>query len=160
MFLYLQELVRCIPTEAIGILTPILTHCHIPSQQHSMGPLGTFFPRRNTKNSGQNSSPSSTWQSKNIPRPPRPMIQMNIPRTQAFTNVKGVDKEFDMAVERFYKPYHEFLDIFFRAAVTSNIFSETLVNLSLVTGVEAVGWHFNFFPTFWVGINKNKNTQR
>jgi len=29
-----------------------------------------------------------------------------------------------------------------------------------VTGVEAVGWHFNFFPTFWVGINKNKNTQR
>jgi ubiquitin carboxyl-terminal hydrolase 34 len=153
-----QELVRCIPTEAIGILTPILTHCHIPSQQHSMGPLGTFFPRRNTKNSGN----SSSWQSsmKNIPRPPRPMIQMNIPRTQAFTNVKGVDKEFDMAVERFYKPYHEFLDIFFRAAVTSNIFNENLVNLSLVTGIEAVGWHFNFFPTFWVGINKNKNTQR
>lgn len=88
------------------------------------------------------------------------MIQMNIPRTQAFTNVKGVDKEFDMAVERFYKPYHEFLDIFFRAAVTSNIFNEMLVNLSLVTGVEAVGWHFNWFPTFWVGISKNKNTQR
>ena len=129
-----------------------------------MGPLGTFFPRRNPKNSGQGSSspsPSAGWQSvKNIPRPPRPMIQMNIPRTQAFLNVKGVDKEFDSAVEKFYKPYHEFLDIFFRAAVTSNIFNETLINLSLVTGLEAVGWHFNFFPTFWVGINKNKSTQR
>lgn len=88
------------------------------------------------------------------------MIQMNIPRTQAFTNVKGVDKEFDLAVERFYKPYHDFLDIFFRSAVTSNIFTETLVNLSLVTGIEAVGWHFGYFPTFWVGINKNKTTQR
>lgn len=152
----LKELVRCIPTESVNILTPILTHCHIPSQQHSMGPLGTFFPRRNTKNS----TPAWHPGMKNIPRPPRPMIQMNIPRTPAFTNVKGVDKEFDAAVERFYRPYHDFLDIFFRAAVTSSIFNENLVSLSLVTGIEGLSWHFAYFPTFWVGIFKNKITHR
>jgi ubiquitin carboxyl-terminal hydrolase 34 len=99
-------------------------------------PLPTAFDG-STRHFLSPSQHEELWQSsmKNILRPPRPMTQMNIPRTQAFTNVKGVDKEFDMAVERFYKPYHEFLDIFFRAAVTSNIFNENL----------------NFFP-----INKNK----
>lgn len=160
----LKELVRCSPVESINILTPILNHCHTQNPQHSMGPLGTFFPRRNSKNSGHMSSTSSMpaqWpSSKNIPRPPRPMIQMNIPRTQAFTNVKGADKDFDMTVERFYKPYHDFLDVFFRTAVTYNVFNETLLNLNLLTGIEGAGWHFHFFPAFWVGISKNKSTQK
>jgi len=161
----LRELVKCCPAEVVNILTPILTHCHTQNQQQSMGPLGTFFPRRNTKsghnnnNSMSSTSMPATWPppSKNIPRPPRPMIQMNIPRTQAFTNVKGSDKEFDSAVERFYRPYHDFLNDFFRAALNANCFNDTLVNLSLLTGIEGVGWHFNFFASFWINISKSKS---
>jgi ubiquitin carboxyl-terminal hydrolase 34 len=158
----LRELVRCAPQESINMIVPLLTHCHTHNPQHSMGPLGTFFPRRNTNKSSQMASSSlpATWPpgSKNIPRPPRPMIQMNIPRTQVF--VKGIDKEFDLAVERFYKPYHEFLDVLFRMAVTIGIFNEACANLSLLVAIEAVGWHFNLFPAFWVGIFQNKTTNR
>lgn len=157
----LRELVRCVPQDAINILTTLLTHCHTQNPQHSMGPLGTFFPRRSTNKTAQISALPATWPpgpKNNIPRPPRPMIQMNIPRTQVF--VKGIDKEFDLAVERFYKPYHDFLDTLFRMAVTCGIFNETLTNLSLLVGIEAVGWHFNLFPAFWVGIYQNKTTNR
>ena len=84
----LKELVRCMPNEVITILIPLLMHCHTQNPQHSMGPLGTFFPRRGTKPSTSTSLPN-VWPpgSKNIPRPPRPMIQMNIPRTQVFVKV-------------------------------------------------------------------------
>lgn len=157
----LKELVKSVPNEVISILTPILVHCHTQTQQHSMGPLGSYLPRRSSKNSGGSSNSGMSWSSKNAQRPPRPLIQMNIPRTlQSFSHARGIDKEFDMAVENFYKPYHEFLDVFFRAAVTCNVFNDTLVNLSLQTAIEAVGWHFTFFPAFWVGLSKNKNMQK
>uniref|UniRef100_A0AAG5CQR3 ubiquitinyl hydrolase 1 n=1 Tax=Anopheles atroparvus TaxID=41427 RepID=A0AAG5CQR3_ANOAO len=117
----------------------------------SIGPLGSYFPRRGVK---------AAWPpvSKNTPRPPRPMVQMNIPQSQICE--KGLDKDFDLALELFYRPYHEFLDIMFRVAVTANHFTEPMVQLSLLAGIEAVVLHFNIFPKFWVGIYNNKTTHR
>ncbi|KFB41316.1 hypothetical protein ZHAS_00008912 [Anopheles sinensis] len=117
----------------------------------SIGPLGSYFPRRGVK---------AAWPpvSKNTPRPPRPMVQMNIPQSQICE--KGLDKDFDLALELFYRPYHEFLDIMFRVAVTANHFTEPMVHLSLLAGIEAVVLHFNIFPKFWVGIYNNKTTHR
>lgn len=148
----LKELVKCAPPEIIStVLVPLLTHCHTQNVAHTMGPLGSYFPRRGMK---------ATWPpvSKNTPRPPRPMVQMNIPQSQICE--KGLDKDFDLALELFYRPYHEFLDIMFRVAVTSNQFNEPLVHLSLLTGIEAVVLHFNIFAKFWVGIFNNKTTNR
>lgn len=48
----------------------------------------------------------------------------------------------------------------FRVAVTSNQFTEALVHLSLLTGIESVVLHFNIFAKFWVGIFNNKTTNR
>ncbi|XP_053660566.1 ubiquitin carboxyl-terminal hydrolase puf [Anopheles marshallii] len=175
----LKELVKCAPPDIITtVLVPLLTSCHTPHVHHlihqanstsntttpassnaagstaassSIGPLGSYFPRRGMK---------ATWPpvSKNTPRPPKAMIQMNIPQAQICE--KGLDKDFDLALELFYRPYHEFLDIMFRVAVTSNHFSEPLVHLSLLTGIEAVVLHFNIFAKFWVGIFNNKTTHR
>lgn len=66
----------------------------------------------------------------------------------------------DAALEAFYKPYHEFLDVLFRMAVNLNQFSEPLINLSCLCGVEGASLHFNLFPKFWVGIYNNKTTNR
>ncbi|XP_035892637.1 ubiquitin carboxyl-terminal hydrolase puf isoform X2 [Anopheles stephensi] len=176
----LKELVKCAPPDIITtVLVPLLTSCHAPHVHHlihpansmagtvaattsnaatsaastssSIGPLGSYFPRRGMK---------AAWPpvSKNTPRPPKAMIQMNIPQAQICE--KGMDKDFDLALELFYRPYHEFLDIMFRVAVTSNHFSEPLVHLSLLTGIEAVVLHFNIFAKFWVGIYNNKTTHR
>ncbi|XP_055587463.1 ubiquitin carboxyl-terminal hydrolase puf [Uranotaenia lowii] len=148
----LKELVKCAPPEIIStVLVPLLTHCHTQNVSHTMGPLGSYFPRRGMK---------VTWPpvSKNTPRPPRPMVQMNIPQSQICE--KGLDKDFDLALELFYRPYHEFLDIMFRVAVTSNLFNEPLVHLSLLTGIESVVLHFNIFAKFWVGIFNNKTTNK
>ncbi|XP_053672069.1 ubiquitin carboxyl-terminal hydrolase puf [Anopheles nili] len=178
----LKELVKCAPPDIITtVLVPLLTSCHAPHVHHlvhqansaagtaassgmattpavaaataasTIGPLGSYFPRRGIK---------AAWPpvSKNTPRPPKAMIQMNIPQSQICE--KGMDKDFDLALELFYRPYHEFLDIMFRVAVTSNHFSEPLVHLSLLTGIEAVVLHFNIFAKFWVGIYNNKTTNR
>ncbi|XP_052863668.1 ubiquitin carboxyl-terminal hydrolase puf [Anopheles cruzii] len=167
----LKELVKCAPADIVTtVLVPLLTNCHAPHVHHlvqqaagntaagpaahlaaSVGPLGSYFPRRGVK---------AAWPpvSKNTPRPPRPMVQMNIPQSQICE--KGLDKDFDLALELFYRPYHEFLDILFRVAVTSNYFSEPFVHLSLLAGIEAVVLHFNIFPKFWVGIYNNKTTHR
>ncbi|XP_058454824.1 ubiquitin carboxyl-terminal hydrolase puf [Malaya genurostris] len=148
----LKELVKCAPPEIIStVLVPLLTHCHAQNVSHAISPLGSYFPRRGMK---------ATWPpvSKNTPRPPRPMVQMNIPQSQICE--KGLDKDFDLALELFYRPYHEFLDIMFRVAVTSNQFNEALVHLSLLTGIEAVVLNFNIFAKFWVGIYNNKTTNR
>ncbi|XP_035782430.1 ubiquitin carboxyl-terminal hydrolase puf-like isoform X2 [Anopheles albimanus] len=175
----LKELVKCAPPDIITtVLAPLLTNCHAPHVHHlvhqqagsnpsaaaaaaaaaavahaaaTVGPLGSYFPRRGMK---------ATWPpvSKNTPRPPRPMVQMNIPQSQICE--KGLDKDFDLALELFYRPYHEFLDIMFRVAVTANYFNEQLVHLSLLAGIEAVVLHFNIFAKFWVGIYNNKTTHR
>ncbi|XP_040156645.1 ubiquitin carboxyl-terminal hydrolase puf isoform X1 [Anopheles arabiensis] len=181
----LKELVKCAPPDIITtVLVPLLTSCHAPHVHHlihqansagsgsaaatanaaaasaaaaaaaaasSIGPLGSYFPRRGMK---------AAWPpvSKNTPRPPKAMVQMNIPQSQICE--KGLDKDFDLALELFYRPYHEFLDIMFRVAVTSNHFTEPLVHLSLLTGIEGVVLHFNIFAKFWVGIYNNKTTHR
>lgn len=96
--------------------------------------------------------------SKNAPRPPRPMLQMCIVQSQIMQ--KGVDKEYDAALEAFYNNYHEFLDVIFRMAVNLNQLNESLVNLSCLAGLEAASLHFNLFPKFWVGVHNNANTHK
>lgn len=45
-------------------------------------------------------------------------------------------------------------------AVNLNQFTEPLINLSCLCGVEGASLHFNLFPKFWVGIYNNKTTNR
>lgn len=135
------------------MLVPLLLHCHfsVLDASHTVGPLGPYFPRRGSKTIWPTSS-------KNTPRPPRPMLQMAISQSQVMQ--RGIDKDYDSALEDFYKPYHDFLDVMFRMAVNLNQLNETLVNLSCVAGLEAAPLHFNLFPKFWVGVYNNKNTNK
>ncbi|GAB0088688.1 ubiquitin carboxyl-terminal hydrolase 34 [Sergentomyia squamirostris] len=150
----LKELVKNSTVEVMNILVPLLTHCHTASQNstHPLSQLGHYFPRRG--------STKTTWQtmSKSAPRPPRPMVQMSVPQTQLVQ--KGTDKDFDAALEAFYKPYHDFLDVMFRMAVNTNQLNDSIVNLSCLAGTEGVPLHFNFFPKFWVGVYNNKQTNK
>lgn len=152
----LTELVRNPNLEIIGILTSLLSTCHIQAQSapNAMGPIGPYFPRRGAKQ-------QYSTISKNNPRPPRSMgsmVQMSIPQTHIIQ--RGIDKEFDAALDFFYKPYHEFIDGLLRMSVSTNMFNEVLVNLSCLTGLEAASLHFNLFPKFWIGIFNNKNTHK
>lgn len=67
---------------------------------------------------------------------------------------KGVDPEYDLAMDKFYGPYHEFIDMMFRLAVNNESVSEVLVNLSAVVGFEAVPLHSTYFPKLWLDILK------
>uniref|UniRef100_A0A1A9ZZN0 ubiquitinyl hydrolase 1 n=1 Tax=Glossina pallidipes TaxID=7398 RepID=A0A1A9ZZN0_GLOPL len=118
---------------------------------NAIGPLGPYFPRRGGK---------TTWPTiaKNMPRPPRPMVQMSIPHTELLH--KGADLEYDAQIEAFYKPYHDFLDVMMRMAVNTNQLNDTLVKLSCLVAIEAAPLHFNLFPKFWVGIYNNKSTNK
>lgn len=111
----LKELVKCAPPDIITtVLVPLLTSCHAPHVHHlihqansagsgsaaatanaaaasaaaaaaaaasSIGPLGSYFPRRGMK---------AAWPpvSKNTPRPPKAMVQMNIPQSQICEKVR------------------------------------------------------------------------
>lgn len=149
----LKEMVRNPNLEVTSILGPLFTHSHLSAENapNSIGPLGPYFPRRGTK---------TPWPSisKSTPRPPRPMVQMSIPQNQIIQ--RGIDKEYDVHLEAFYKPYHDFLDIMMRMAVNTNQLNESLVKLSCLAAIEAAPLHFNLFPKFWVGIHNNKSTNK
>lgn len=149
----LKELVRNSNLNITGILAPIFINCHlsVANAPNAIGPLGPYFPRRGSK------APWPTV-SKNMPRPPRPMVQMSIPHSEIIQ--KGVDKEYDAQVDEFYRPYHDFLDVMMRMAVNTNLLNDTLVKLSCLVAIEAAPLHFNLFPKFWVGIYNNKSTNK
>lgn len=149
----LRELVRNPNLDITSILAPIFTNCHLSAQNapNSIGPLGPYFPRRGTK---------APWPalSKNAPRPPRPMVQMSIPHNEIIQ--RGVDKDYDVRLANFYRPYHDFLDVMMRMAVNTNQLNESLVKLSCLAAIEAAPLQFNLFPKFWVGIYNNKSTNK
>lgn len=149
----LKELVRNPNLDITSILAHILINCHLSaaSAPNAIGPLGPYFPRRGGK---------TTWPSisKNMPRPPRPMVQMCIPHSELLH--RGVDFEYDAQVEAFYRPYHDFLDVMMRMAVNTNQLDDTLVRLSCLVAIEAAPLGFNYFPKFWVGIYNNKSTNK
>lgn len=128
------------------ILVPLLSHCHSAFQDsRDAVPLGPYFPRRG------NSLPVVAG--KGGARPLRPMVQMTVPHNQLECS-RGVDPEYDEALDKFYTPYHDFIDMLFRLAVNSETVSEVLVNLSAVVGFEAVPLHSTYFPKLWLDILK------
>lgn len=68
---------------------------------------------------------------KNHPRPPRlmsSMVQMSVPQSQLIQ--RGIDKEFDAALDAFYRPYHDFqyndfLYVMMRMAVNVNTLNDS-----------------------------------
>ncbi|XP_061387828.1 ubiquitin carboxyl-terminal hydrolase puf [Musca vetustissima] len=150
----LKELVRNPNLDVTSILAPILLNCHMSaaSAPNAIGPLGPYFPRRG--------GGKTTWptMAKNMPRPPRPMVQMCIPHSELLH--RGVDFAYDAQVEAFYRPYHDFLDVMMRMAVNTNQLNDTLVRLSCLAAIEAAPLGFNYFPKFWVGIYNNKSTNK
>lgn len=120
----LKEFVMLVPTEAIMILAPLLSHCHAALQEsHAAVPPGPYLPRKSTPH-GKMSS-----------RPARPMVQMAVPHSQ-LEATKGVDPEYDNALIEFYMPYHELIDVMCRLAINNDCMSETLINLSAMLGFE------------------------
>jgi ubiquitin carboxyl-terminal hydrolase 34 len=132
--------------EVMQILVPLLSHCHSAFQDsHDAVPLGPYFPRRG------HSLPVVAG--KGGARPLRPMVQMTVPHNQLECN-RGIDPEYDEALDKFYTPYHDFIDMLFRLAVNNDTVSEDLVNLSAVVGFEAVPLHSTYFPKLWLDILK------
>lgn len=153
----LTELVRNPMLEVISVVSPLFASCHIQAQNspNLIGPIGPYFPRRGASKTQYNNI------AKNHPRPPRSMgsmVQMSVPQSQIIQ--RGIDKEFDVALDAFYRPYHDFLDVMMRMAVNMNALNESLVNLSILAGIEGASMHFNLFPKFWVGIFNNKTTHK
>lgn len=68
--------------------------------------------------------------------------------------LQGVDPEYDKALDKFYTPYHDFIDTMFRLAVNNESVQEVLINLSAVVGFEAVPLHSTYFPKLWLDILK------
>lgn len=152
----LKELVKYQTNDVISAVIPILTHCHGNAQNGTQfaGQLGVFFPRSTL-------GVKTIWTQavvKSTPRPPRPMVQMGLPLTLVMR--RGQRKEYDAALDDFYKPYHDFLDIMFRMAVNVDSVTQEVVKLSCLSGIEGAYLHFNFFPKFWIGIYNNKQTNK
>lgn len=57
-------------------------------------------------------------------------------------------------MDKFYGPYHDFIDMMFRLAVNNDAVPEVLINLSAVVGFEAVPLHSTYFPKLWLDILK------
>ena len=120
----LKELVMLIPTDAILILSPLLSHCHAALQEsHVSVPPGPYLPRR------------ATPVGKMPSRPARPMVQMAVPHSQ-LEAAKGTDPEYDSALLEFYLPYHELIDVMCRLAINHDCMTDTLINLSAMLGFE------------------------
>ncbi|XP_044746055.1 ubiquitin carboxyl-terminal hydrolase 34 isoform X3 [Coccinella septempunctata] len=140
----LKEFILIMPSDALTILVPLLSHCHSAFQDNQDAvPLGPYFPRRGHT--------IPVVAGKGGARPLRPMIQMTVPHNQLECS-RGIDSEYDEALDKFYTPYHEFIDVLFRLAVNNDSVTEPLVNLSAVVGFEAAPLHYTFFPKLWLDI--------
>ncbi|XP_050316350.1 ubiquitin carboxyl-terminal hydrolase 34 isoform X2 [Anthonomus grandis grandis] len=148
----LKEFVLIMTPEAMQILVPLLSHCHSAFQDSQDAvPLGPYFPRRG------HSLPIVTG--KGGARPLRPMVQMTVPQNQLECS-RGIDPEYDKALDKFYTPYHDFIDTMFRLAVNNESVQEVLINLSAVVGYEAVPLHSTYFPKLWLDILKAQHVDR
>ncbi|KAK4884213.1 hypothetical protein RN001_000484 [Aquatica leii] len=149
----LKEFILIMPGEVMQILVPLLSHCHSAFQDsHDAAvPLGPYFPRR-----GHPLPPSA---GKLVARPLRPMVQMTVPHSQLECS-RGVDPEYDEALDKFFTPYHEFIDMLCRLAVNSESLSEIVVTLSALVGFEAVPLHSTFFPKFWLDVLRVQHMDR
>uniref|UniRef100_A0AAR5QD97 ubiquitinyl hydrolase 1 n=1 Tax=Dendroctonus ponderosae TaxID=77166 RepID=A0AAR5QD97_DENPD len=148
----LKEFLLVITPEAMQILVPLLSHCHSAFQDsHDPVPLGPYFPRRG------HSGPVVVG--KGGARPLRPMMQMTVPQNQ-LECARGVDPEYDRLLDKFFIPYHDFIDTMFRLAVNNETVQEVMINLSAVVGFEAVPLHSTYFPKLWLDILKAQHIDR
>ncbi|XP_060516947.1 ubiquitin carboxyl-terminal hydrolase 34 isoform X2 [Cylas formicarius] len=148
----LKEFLLIMTSESMQILVPLLSHCHSAFQDsHDAVPLGPYFPRRGHL--------LPIVAGKGAARPLRPMVQMTVPHNQLECN-RGVDPEYDLALDKFYSPYHDFIDTMFRLAVNNDSVPDVLINLSAVVGFEAVPLHSTYFPKLWLDILKAQHIER
>lgn len=138
----LKELVTLLPRETVGPIVPLLASCHSSFlESNGLMTTGPYFPRR-----GQKSYPTKT-----TVRPQRPMLQMFLHLSQ-LEAVKGVDPEYDQALLDFFLPYHQFVETLFRAALSQNLVSQDLVNLSAMVSIEGVPLHIDLIPRLWLEV--------
>nr|XP_023025188.1 ubiquitin carboxyl-terminal hydrolase puf [Leptinotarsa decemlineata] len=148
----LKEFIVIMTPEAMQVLVPLLSHCHSAFQDSQDAvPLGPYFPRRG------HSLPIVAG--KGGARPLRPMVQMTVPHNQLECS-RGIDPEYDMALDKFYNPYHDFIDMMFRLAVNNDSVPEVLINLSAVVGFESVPLHSTYFPKLWLDISRAQHIDR
>lgn len=70
--------------------------------------------------------------------------------------MQGNDPEYDRALQQFYGPYHEFIDVLCRVAVNNDCLNEVMVSLSAMVGFEAVPLHSTYFPKLWLDILRSQ----
>lgn len=79
---------------------------------------------------------------------------LDVARYLVFYVLQGIDPEYDEALDKFYTPYHEFIDMLCRLAVNSETLSEVMVTLSAMVGFEAVPLHSTYFPKLWLDVRR------
>ncbi|XP_076312719.1 ubiquitinyl hydrolase 1 puf isoform X2 [Tachypleus tridentatus] len=138
----LQELILLYPNENLSSIIRLLGSCHT-SFLESSSPItpGPYFPRRN-----QMMLPTKT-----SIRPQRLMFQMFLHPNQ-LECAKGVDEAYDQAVLEFFLPYHQFVDMLCRIAITHDAIDLDLVNLSSLLAIEGSSLHLAIFPKLWLDI--------
>nr|XP_042908715.1 ubiquitin carboxyl-terminal hydrolase 34 [Parasteatoda tepidariorum] len=138
----LREVVLLYPTESLTTLVPLLASCHATFQENnSAGSTGPFFPRR-----GQKLLPTKT-----SVRPPRPVVQMFLHANQ-LECAKNVDEDYDRQLLEFYLPYHQFVDMLCRVAISNEFITIDLVSLSAMLAIEGAPLHLPIFPKLWLDI--------
>ncbi|XP_063231242.1 ubiquitin carboxyl-terminal hydrolase 34 isoform X2 [Bacillus rossius redtenbacheri] len=156
----MKEMLLLVPTEAITVLVPLLSHCHSAFQEsHGALPTGPYFPRRAPRPpltmglKGGRPAPSRQLEA------PKDENDVSLPEAQ-YHSKYGLDPEYDRALLDFYSPYHDYIDVICRLAINNNCMSESLVNLSAMVGFEGVPLHLTYFPKLWLDIYQAQHVDR
>jgi ubiquitin carboxyl-terminal hydrolase 34 len=144
-FSAVKEMLILWPQEMLAILVPLMHRAHALAGEAASADtsLGPYFPRKGLQ------TPSISSAIKAV-RPPRPMLQMSVPR--ALDARHGQDAEYDRALHRYFLTYHGFVDFMVRLAVNENNLTKLLVDLSAMVGLDGVILHMQLFPKLWIDI--------
>jgi len=73
---------------------------------------------------------------------------------------QGIDATYDVALFKFYEPYHLLIDLLVRVAVNQQCLSESVINLSATVAYEGVPLHMPYFAKLWYEIYMSENVDR
>jgi len=73
---------------------------------------------------------------------------------------QGVDSAYDMALSKFYDPYHLLIDLLVRVAVNQQCLTESIITLHATVAYEGVPLHMPYFAKLWYEIYMSENVDR
>ncbi|XP_062502356.1 ubiquitin carboxyl-terminal hydrolase 34-like isoform X2 [Corticium candelabrum] len=143
----LLHLVRLFPSDCIDTLLPVLEHTHRTVKQSGQKVVsGTFFPR---KLRSRSVIPSLGT---------RRMCELHMHLHPNLLEVdKGVDRDYDAALVKYFGSYHQFAFELIRIALNRSMeVQETAVNLSALLALEGASIHLKYAAEFWNQVITSK----